>query len=391
MHSASKLKDRILGGDARAIARAASLIENGTEAGRQLVESLKPFTGRARTIGLTGPPGAGKSTLANAMTRVLRKLGKKAGVIAVDPSSPVSGGALLGDRIRMQEHHNDPGVFVRSLATRGHRGGLAGATFEVAAVLDAAGFEAVLIETVGAGQDEVDIWGRADVTIVVLVPGLGDDVQTMKAGIMETADIFAINKSDLPGAEHVEQAIRQMQSLGNAGESAREAPVRRVVASEGVGVDELVNLALEAPSRRRTGAGSLAYASNVTIDHLGIAVSAAEEALRFWREQLGLTVSGVESVPAEGVNVAMLPAGEARIELLEATSSGSTIAKFIEKRGVGLHHVALKVDDLATSVERIRKAGGRILNEPRPGAGGHWYVFVHPANTGGVLVELIQR
>ncbi|MFZ0594249.1 MAG: methylmalonyl Co-A mutase-associated GTPase MeaB [Bryobacteraceae bacterium] len=377
-----------MAGDVRAIARAASLIESGTDTGRVLVELLRPFTGRARTIGLTGPPGAGKSTLANAMTRVLRELGMKAGVIAVDPSSPVSGGALLGDRIRMQEHNNDEGVFVRSLATRGHKGGLAAATFEVSELLDAAGFEAILIETVGAGQDEVDIWGRADVTILVLVPGLGDDVQIMKAGIVETADIFAINKSDRAGAELVEQTIRQMQSLTNADEAA---PVRRVVATEGVGVDELVKLALEAPSRRRRSHASLAFAGNVTIDHLGIAVNRIQQALEFYEHQLGLTPMGFETVPGEKVNVAMLPVGDARIELLEASSADSTIAKFIEKRGAGLHHVALKVDDLASAVEQIRKAGGRIVNEPARGAGGHCYVFVHPASTGGVLLELIQR
>jgi LAO/AO transport system kinase len=391
LHSPIELKDRILAGDIRVIARAATLIENGTQAGRQLLEMLGPFTGKSRTIGLTGPPGAGKSTLANAMTRVLRGLGKKAGVIAVDPSSPVSGGALLGDRIRMQEHHHDEGVFVRSLATRGHRGGLAAATFEVAALLDAGGFDVVLIETVGAGQDEVDIWGRTDVTILVLVPGLGDDVQSMKAGIMETADIFAINKSDLPGAEHVEQSIREMQSLGNAGEPLREARVRRVIASKGTGVDELVKLALEASSRRGASRAGGAQLGNVTIDHLGIAVSETEDSLRFWNEQLCLAVSGFETVMAEKVNVTMLPAGEARIELLEAATADSTIAKFIEKHGPGLHHVALKVEDLANAVERIRTAGGRILNEPRPGAGGHLYVFVHPASTGGVLLELIQQ
>jgi LAO/AO transport system kinase len=384
------LRERILAGDVRAVARAASLIENGTQTGRELLELLRPFTGRARTIGLTGPPGAGKSTLASAMTRVLRRLGKKTGVIAVDPSSPVSGGALLGDRIRMQEHHSDEGVFIRSLATRGQRGGLAAAAFEVASLLDAAGFDAVLIETVGAGQDEVDIWGRADVTIIVLVPGLGDDVQALKAGIMETADIFAINKSDLPGAERVEQAIRQMQSL-DVRESGKQAPAQRVVASQGTGVEELVTLALQIEPWRRTSATSLAHSGNATIDHLGIAVNGIEEALQFYVHQLGLTLNQRETVSAEKVNVAMLAVGEARIELLEAAGQDSTIAKFVEKRGPGLHHVALKVDNLAGAVERIRKAGGRILNEPAQGAGGHWYVFVHPASTCGVLLELIQR
>jgi LAO/AO transport system kinase len=194
--SAPDLANRILAGDLRALARAATLIENGSSAARDLLAALFPHTGRALTIGLTGPPGAGKSTLASAVTAIARREGKRVAILAVDPSSPFTQGAILGDRIRMQQHYDDPDVFVRSMATRGHLGGLAAATFDMALLLDAAGFDLVFIETVGVGQGEVEIASLADVTVVVLVPGLGDDVQTLKAGVLEIADVFAINKAD---------------------------------------------------------------------------------------------------------------------------------------------------------------------------------------------------
>lgn len=391
MQSAEELKERILAGDRRALARTASLVVNDAADGREVLRLLQPFLGKARTIGITGPPGAGKSTLVNAMTRVLRKDGKRVGVIAIDPSSSISNGALLGDRIRMLEHHHDPHVFIRSLATRGHKGGLAKATFEIASLLDAAGFDLVLIETVGVGQDEVDVCGRADVTIVVLVPGLGDDIQAIKAGLMEMADIFAINKADIAGAEGLEQTIHHMQSLDAGAPPEKIAPVLRVVATEGAGVDDLVELALKLSLKRRAAPPLLSSEVTATIDHLGIAVHRIDETAAFYVQQLGLKIANYEAVPAELVNVAMLPLADARIELLEPASSDSTIAKFLAKRGPGLHHIALQVDDLEASVERIRVAGGRILNEPRAGAGGHLYVFVHPASTGGVLIELIQR
>ncbi|MBV9035227.1 MAG: methylmalonyl Co-A mutase-associated GTPase MeaB, partial [Acidobacteriaceae bacterium] len=185
----------------RALARAATLIERQTAEGQMLTASLFPHTGRALTVGITGPPGAGKSTLVDQLIKVLRLGGKTVGVIAVDPSSPFSGGAILGDRIRMGDHYRDEGVFIRSVATRGQLGGIARGTLELALLLDASGRDVILIETVGVGQDEIAVTQLADVTVVVLVPGLGDDVQALKAGILEIADVFAINKADLPGAE----------------------------------------------------------------------------------------------------------------------------------------------------------------------------------------------
>jgi len=192
-------------------------------------------------IGVTGPPGAGKSTLVNLLTGLLRQLGKTVAIIAVDPSSPYSRGAILGDRIRMTGHHDDPGVFIRSVATRGKLGGLARATLEMSLLFDAAGRNIIIVETVGVGQEEVDIAELADVTAVVLVPGLGDDVQAMKAGIMEIADIFVINKADLPGSEQLEQMLRSMQSLGNALPGRSVVPIHRVIATDGTGGTELLS------------------------------------------------------------------------------------------------------------------------------------------------------
>jgi LAO/AO transport system kinase len=233
----SELAERVISGDARALARAASIIENRRHEADSLLRELFPRTGRALVLGVTGAPGSGKSTLVDALASELRREGKTVGILAVDPTSPFSGGAILGDRIRMQAHYADPGVFIRSMATRGWLGGLARATTDMTLLLDAAGFDVILIETVGVGQDEVDIARLADVTMVVLVPGTGDDVQTIKAGIMEIADVFVINKADLPGAQKLEREVKANLKLSQ-GPQDWMPPVVMTVATERSGIAE---------------------------------------------------------------------------------------------------------------------------------------------------------
>lgn len=222
-------------GNPRALARAISVVEDRTAESVELLKALFPYSGNAVLLGLTGSPGAGKSTLVDQIAREYRKQNKTIGIVAVDPTSPFSGGAILGDRIRMQSHYADAGIYIRSMATRGSLGGLASTTADVATVLDASGRDLVMIETVGVGQAEVDIVTLADVTVVVLVPGMGDDVQTIKAGIMEIADVFVINKSDRDGAERVEREIRAMQSLATRNDNWTP-PIVKTVASDGTGI-----------------------------------------------------------------------------------------------------------------------------------------------------------
>ncbi|HET9271319.1 MAG TPA: methylmalonyl Co-A mutase-associated GTPase MeaB, partial [Vicinamibacterales bacterium] len=236
----SALAKGVLGRDPRAIARAISLIENEEPAAVSLLATIFPSTGKAYLIGVTGPPGAGKSTLVDRLTSELRRAGRTVGILAVDPTSPYTGGAVLGDRVRMQGHAEDAGVFIRSMATRGHLGGLARTTAEAALVLDAAGFDHVIIETVGVGQDEVDIVRTADVAIVTLVPGAGDEVQALKAGIMEIADIFVVNKADREGADRTAASIETMLSLEEWPTDAWKPPVLRTVATTGSGLTDLV-------------------------------------------------------------------------------------------------------------------------------------------------------
>jgi len=365
----------------------------------------------------------------------------------VDPTSPFSGGAILGDRIRMPSHATDPGVFIRSMATRGHLGGLAAATEQVLTVLDAAGKDVILVETVGVGQDEVDIVGAADVSLVMLVPGLGDEVQTLKAGIMEIADAFVINKADRDGVERLVAEIEAMLSLSPEGQPA--PPLVRTVATENEGVAELLD-AVEELRRRFEDSGTLAERRRarlrrqlegavreslmahvfrrvlapaeleetvermahrevdpytaaagivertglggalMTLDHLGIAVPSLDEAVKTW-EALGLSVDEVHDVPSEKVRAAFLPAGEARFELLEPTGPDSVIARFLEKRS-GLHHVSVLVDDLDATLERLRARGVELVGQaPRVGAGGCRVAFVHPRSASGVLLELMER
>ncbi|HEU5254883.1 MAG TPA: methylmalonyl Co-A mutase-associated GTPase MeaB [Vicinamibacterales bacterium] len=467
----STLAERVIAGDPRAVARAISLIEDESAAGADLVRELYPRTGRAYLIGVTGPPGAGKSTLVDRMTGELRKAGQTVGIVAVDPTSPFSGGAILGDRVRMAAHFGDEGVFIRSMATRGHLGGLARATSDVALVLDAAGKDVVIIETVGVGQDEVDIVRTADVSIVVLVPGTGDEVQALKAGIMEIADVFVVNKADRDGADRLAQSVVAMLSLQAFHPDDWRPPILKTEATTGAGVPEVIaavdrfrahseaewatrrrerqeyrlrdllshrflqlaeqelapgeferlvdgiaarridpySAAAEiinrlrgaglAPSERSESRGSAEERNTAgggpakaVLDHVGIAVQDIDKSLAFFRDALGLDVEVPEDVASQRVRAHFIPVGESSIELLEATASDSAIAKYVEKRGPGIHHITLRVGDIGAVLDQLKARGVRLVDqEPRPGAEGSLVAFIHPSAAHGVLVELKQK
>jgi LAO/AO transport system kinase len=454
------LAERVIAGDPRAIARAISLIEDESAAGADLIRELYPRTGRTYLIGVTGPPGAGKSTLVDRMTGELRKAGQTIGIVAVDPTSPFSGGAILGDRVRMAAHFGDEGVFIRSMATRGHLGGLARATSDVALVLDAAGKDVVIIETVGVGQDEVDIVRTADVSIVVLVPGTGDEVQALKAGIMEIADVFVVNKADRDGADRLAQSVVAMLSLQAFKPDDWRPPILKTEATTGAGVPEVIaavdqfraHSEAERATRRRErqeyrlrdllshrflqlaeqelapgefqrladgiaarridpysaagaiinrvrGAGSAEERNTArggpakaVLDHVGIAVQDIDKSLAFFRDALGLDVEVPEDVASQRVRAHFIPVGESSIELLEATASDSAIAKYVEKRGPGIHHITLRVRDIRAVLDQLKARGVRLVDqEPRPGAEGSLVAFIHPSAAHGVLVELTQK
>ncbi len=238
----SDLVDRLLSGDRRALARVVTLIENNAPETRRILARLHTHGGHAHVVGLTGSPGAGKSTLVTQLARELRRRGQRVGIVAVDPSSPFTGGAILGDRIRMQELAGDPNVFIRSMASRGSLGGLAASTRDVVRALDAAGFDTVIIETVGAGQAEVEIVRAAQTVLVVTVPGMGDDIQAIKAGILEIADIFVVNKADRPGADQTAAELRMLLSLdAQRAERAWRVPIVKTSAASGEGIPELAD------------------------------------------------------------------------------------------------------------------------------------------------------
>ncbi len=405
--AAIALGKALICGETRALARAVSLVEDGAAEAESLLEFCRQrLVGKKRAfrVGITGPAGAGKSTLVDALTRALRAKGSRVGIVAVDPSSTFSGGAILGDRIRLGELTGDAGVFMRSMATRGHLGGLAAATDDVLTVMEAAGFEWLLVETTGVGQGEIEVVSLADAVAVVLVPGMGDSIQSLKAGVLEIASVYVLNKADREGVERLEAEIGEMLGLAavvsSKGEVAPE--VIKTVATTGEGVDELLGV-LEAIASGLPEQGTRARAGlsirkssvikslrGAVLDHLGIAVRSLDQARAVY-EAIGVVVAGVEEVPHERVRVMMLEVGDSRIELLQATEADSAVGKFLEKRGEGLHHVALRVPELEAAVGRLGALGVRLVSERiQVGAGGHRYVFVHPASANGVLLELVE-
>ncbi|MFD7730786.1 methylmalonyl Co-A mutase-associated GTPase MeaB [Kitasatospora phosalacinea] len=241
MADVATLVEQARQGRPRAVARLITLVENAAPELREVMAALAPYSGRAYTVGLTGSPGVGKSTSTSALVSAYRRLGRRVGVLAVDPSSPFSGGALLGDRVRMQEHATDPEVFIRSMATRGHLGGLAWAAPQALRVLDGAGCDVILVETVGVGQSEVEVAAQADTAVVLLAPGMGDGIQAAKAGILEIGDVFVVNKADRDGADATARELNHMLGLGESRQAGDwRPPIVKTVAARGEGVDELV-------------------------------------------------------------------------------------------------------------------------------------------------------
>ena len=304
-------------GRPRAVARLVSLVEDAHPALREVMAALAPHTGHARIVGLTGSPGVGKSTTTSAVVRALRAAGRRVGVLAVDPSSPFSGGALLGDRIRMQEHALDPGVYIRSMASRGHLGGLSWSTPQAARVLDAAGCDDVLIETVGVGQSEVEIASHADTTVVLVAPGMGDGIQAAKAGILEIGDIFVVNKADRDGADATARDLRHMITLGERREAGDwRPPVIKCVASAGDGIDEVVDALAEHHAwAGRTGA--------LHTRRLGRAASEVETiVLTTLRERIGDLCDGrrMDQLAAEVVAGSTDPYAAADLLLADLTT-----------------------------------------------------------------------
>jgi LAO/AO transport system kinase len=372
---------RLRSGDDRALARALTLVENCAPEAREILRQLSSLSGSAIVVGITGPPGVGKSTLADTLARKAREAGKKVAILAIDPTSPVTGGALLGDRARMDL---DSSIFIRSMATRGHVGGLAEAAIEALALLEAAGKDLILLETVGAGQDEIEVVAAADATLLVLAPGLGDEIQAAKSGIVEVADVLVVNKSDREGAELLSKDLQGV---------ARERPVRKTVATRGEGVDEVLSDALAIGAERLSqGRRGRFSQSGIRIHHVGIAVRSLEDAASRFGGLLGLERGARYDLPEFGVRALFLPVGEANLELLEPMGAGSTVASFLEKRGEGMHHVCFEVDDIEKALADFAAQGAKLIDEkPRPGAGGHLVAFVHPKSTHGVLVELKQK
>ena len=398
-------------GDKRAISKLISAVERGGTDAAALSFHMQGKTGKARVIGITGPPGAGKSTLVNKLVLLYRERGERVGVIAVDPSSMFTGGAILGDRVRMTGDP-DEGVFFRSMGTRGVLGGLSEAARGAVNILDSCGFDVIIVETVGVGQSEIEIVNLADIVLLLAVPGLGDDIQSIKAGLLEIGDIIVVNKCDLPGGDRVATELKSGLFPAPDGKGDK-TPVVMVSAETNSGLSDLIEVldgrykALKSSGdinarrmMRVAGAhrSTLIFAGGaigmkcLNIDHIGVAVKNLEEAAKLYTDILGIKSAGIEEVDEQKVKVMFLPCGDCEFELLESTSEDGPVAVFIEKFGEGVQHIAVRVDDIDSAISQLKNRGVRMIDEtPRYGAGGARIAFVHPKSTNGVLLELCER
>lgn len=445
------LAAKVVRGDHAAVGRALSIVIDESEGYEDLARAFFVHSGRSHKVGICGPPGSGKSTLINRLVAHYRKAGEKIGVLAVDPTSPWTGGAFLGDRLRVQQHAMDPGVFFRSLGSRGTIGGLTSTIFGAIHVLEAWGCDRILLETVGTGQDEVEISRVADSVLYVTTPSLGDEIQAMKAGAMEAADVLVLNKSDLAERDKALAALQEAMGLGGrdprlGGRETAGWPVRVIASSaaKGEGLAELVQaiddhrawlagsgagqarakdqlrvelswLVSRRAARRAVDSISDAQVSDLlarrtdpvtlgarltggahrSVDHVGVAVESIGAAMAFYREALGLEAVHEETVAVQRVRVLFLAPpgagpGGCQVELLEPTGPDSAVAKFLAGRGPGLHHVAFRTQDIASDMARLATRGTPPLDgAPRAGSRGHHVCFLHPRHAHGVLVELV--
>lgn len=438
----------ILKGKPRAVAKGISLVENNLDSAQDLMKGLFRYTGKSLIVGITGAPGSGKSTLVDQLITRMSENGRKIGIIAVDPSSPFSGGAILGDRIRMMRHSENPDVFIRSMATRGHLGGLAKATGEAISILEASGKDIILIETVGVGQDEVEIVKMADIILVMLIPGAGDDIQAFKAGIMEIADIFVLNKADSPEMDRAERQLRAMLDLGLKNRSMPE--IVKTIATRGEGVAELYDKILDfskegvedkrVPRKKKLIEWMLRdimhekidKAVALTIDpaefsafvekiynrrtdpytvadnalarligkqvekklnHVAVAVHSLEESLKRWASVFPYRVSEIEEIKERGIRLAYLELPDGiKLELIEPIEENSPVGKFLRRRGEGIHHFCLEVDNIRETIRELKMKDVRFVDEePARGAGGSLIAFIEPNCLNGVLVELKEE
>ncbi len=434
--------------DKKALARAMTLVEEGNSELVERIRTLRKSVEEPWIIGITGPPGVGKSTLIDKLIGLLLMENRQIAVFAVDPSSKISGGAILGDRVRMQRYAVDENVFIRSVATRGAGGGVSHHLIDMIDMVLAFGYDTVIVETVGAGQIDLDIFDISDTTVLVLMPEQGDGIQTYKAGMTEMADIFVINKADKQGADKIAEQLKVMRSITKARDEW-QPPILKVISTENIGIDMLLrelqrhrryllsSKKIEVKKRTRRlmrvregilsrfekalskalenladreiddfdevyieivkdilaeGGGNEKQMLIKGISHIGIAVEKIADKIGFYRDILGLKVSEAELVEAYKVKVAFVEIGKTRLELLEPTSEESSIAEFLKNKGEGIHHIAFDVLDIEKAFSSMKKAGIRVLRDSiSKGAHGSRVFFIHPKDTGGILMEFVEE